>query len=320
MKTFKNFMKAVYITVLLVLISTVNVRAQYQVYKDAKSLKNKESKLHVVLNSVDTTSNSMLKEALNKYWTFCDYDFIDVPQALNYLNKEGNYIMTVTSEYMVSAEYGGEYIYQIASGSSIKSVDRYSYKIIKCSKKNNVKDNTSLFYIQDFTLPSITVFNKKGKSTPERFKAYLTTYDYMIPLIIISFNSELEQLNENGKKDNDIVNKFHSSTDKTVYYLKGAEEIIKKMDILVCEDSIKDQDAAKKSINKKLGTNINKIKFVSSSEISKAIENKSEDTGIFMGYSTGNFMIFSVKELKQIAYGLIKSCYIYSVYTINDEK
>jgi hypothetical protein len=270
--------KIIYLTLMLVMASTVNIFGQK--YDEAKSLK--ESKFVVVINKEDTAISRIIKNAMKKYWTFCEYKFIDVSENKNYLYQDGYYMLATVSQYgfLSNITEKGE-----------KPPTYYQYSIVTCTPKNKHRD---LCYVVGSLMPTI-VFDEKYIK--------LNTYDYLIPYFIFSFNEGLQNVYA-GKKD-----KTHFSADNTLF-AEGAEAKIQKMNMLVCKDGVKDEEKAKAAIKKKLKVDASKIKFVSSDEITKATADKTINTTILESCCpVGNFMVYSVSDMEFLAAG--SKCNIY---------
>lgn len=230
--------------------------------QNAKSIK--ESKFLVVIDKKESETSKLIKESMKNYWTFCEYDFIDVTETNAYFNKDGYWMLTACGISQIGYTYGEEYC------------------IAQCKKKNS-KDN--------FTTSNLALL---GSSNIEGEKL---NYDYMIPYVVNSFNADLEYWFANdGKKRVET----HTVVNNTIY-VKGAEAKLKKMEILVCKDGLTNEPKVKSVISKKIKVNESQIKLVSSKELLDAVTEKSENTAILVANFVGAFEMFSVSDLEKLA-------------------
>jgi hypothetical protein len=246
---------------------------QIQDYKTAKLAK--DTKLLVVLDESDTTACRLLKESVKKYWTFNNYDFIKPTDYEKYLKQDG---------------------YTLLALSGVGAFDMHSYQIIISNSKISVHKNFVLTACADFQLMLSMPVSKKPLVTKP------LSYTYLIPYMVHLFNEQLNDLYNDTKK------KSHYSVDNTLYR-EDADRKIPKMNLLICNEYVKDEKEAKATISKKLKIDESKIKFVSAAEIAKAIADKTPNTAIF----TEHYMtveVFSTSDLEQLVAAITK-CHLY---------
>ena len=269
-----------YVTLMLVMASVCSSFAQdkiqYQQIQDYKSAKlAKDTKLMVVLDETDTAANRILKKSMKKYWTFNNYDFIKSAGYENYLYKDGYSVLVFMRDKSVFAQS--------------------HYQIIIGNSKLSAHKNFVLTACADFILMLSMPVSKK----PLVMKPH--SYTYMIPYMVHLFNEQLTDLYNDTKK------KYHFSVDNTKY-IEDADRKLPKMNLLVCNEGVKDEKEAKATLSKKLKIDEAKIKFVSADEIAKAIADKTPNTAIFIEHFA--FEVFSASDLEQLVAAITK-CDIY---------
>jgi len=242
-------------------------------YDNAKAVK--ESKFMVVLNDVETAIDDSVKSAMKKYWTFCDYDFIKASEYDTYKKEDGYSFMALMSEAFQGLDING-----------------YAYRIVFDAKKNK---NLVSGFVSRVMMPTIK---------NEKKNIVLNTYDYLIPYIIKTLQTELdENFKSNGKAVKYNRSKEDMGDDKKIYRVGGYAKFKKMNQLLLCKDGVKDIEAAKNMVKKIFDVDTSKVSFVSSAEISKAISEKKDNIAIVYADFNGNCEVFTAANLEPLATG-----------------
>lgn len=261
-------------SILLVLFTLKCYSNSKEDYENAKAVK--ESKLLVVLSDKGCALDDSIKSNMNRYWTFCNYDFIKESEYDKYIVQEGYSILSVLAE--------------VPNG--YKNIINYSYFLKLGSKKNK---NLNTGWVAKKPVPCFEDENKK---------IVLTTYDYLISYFIKTIQNQLEyDFNSKGIEEKEKLSK-EDMGNNIISYNKGGHAKLSKMKIILCKDDVKNVEYAKSLISTITSLDKTKIELVSSEEIFMTLAEGKDDIAIFFqNYSV--FKIFAAKDLETLAYGAI---------------